>query len=290
MSAVPSLSIQAPAKINLFLQILGRRLDGYHDLYSLVQAVSLYDTLTFRPIDSGFVLTSDSPLVPADPSNLIWRAWELLKAERDIKTGLQIDLVKRIPSGAGLGGGSSDAAAALKGINQLLNLGVPVSRLAELGARLGSDVPFFFSSGSALITGRGERVEDIDLPLHYCVLLVAPDFAVATAAAYAQLRIYLTRFSTKSDIDLAALGADLFAYCQQIGNDFQPLVLSWHPKLADCLNLIQRAGAHCVALSGSGSSIFGLFDPAPKMSVTTDITSRFGWQVFCLSPVRLPRE
>lgn len=290
MSAVPSLSIQAPAKINLFLQILGKRADGFHELNSLVQAVSLYDTLTIRKAETNFVLTSDSPHAPADPTNLIWRAWELLRSECDIRTGLQIDLVKRIPSGAGLGGGSSDAAAALKGINQLLNLRIPLSRLAELGARLGSDVPFFLSSGSALITGRGERVEDIDLPLNYFVLLVAPDFAVATAAAYAQLRFYLTSFSTKSDINPAASGADLLTYCQQIGNDFQPLVLSWHPELADCLNLLQRAGAHCAAVTGSGSSIFGLFDQAPEMSVTTDITSRFGWQVFCLSPVRLPRE
>ncbi len=290
MSATDSLALQAPAKINLFLQILGRRADGYHDLHSLVQAVSLYDTLYLEITDRGFTLTSDSDQAPPDPSNLIWRAWDLLRSETQISSGVSIRLTKRIPVGAGLGGGSSDAAAALKGLNRLLKLGISNAQLAKLGARLGSDVPFFFSGGSAIMEGRGEQISDCEPPVDYFVVLVVPNFAISTVDAYAKLRFYLTRFSTKSDINLAASGANFFRTLNRVGNDFEHVVFPQHPELESCLKTLQRAGAQHAALSGSGSAIFALFDQAPDPELTAAITSRYGWQVYGLLPVRLTRE
>ncbi len=290
MSAPGSLTLQAPAKINLFLQILGKRPDGYHELHSLVQAVSLFDTLDFELTSDGFSLISDSSLAPPDSSNLIWRAWDLLRSEAQLSSGVCVRLTKRIPVGAGLGGGSSDAAAALKGLNRLLKLGIPNAELAKFGARLGSDVPFFFSSGSAIMRGRGEQISDFELPVDYFVVLVVPNFAISTVDAYAKLRFYLTRFSTKSDINLAASGADLFRTLNRVGNDFEHVVFPQHPELESCLKTLQRAGAQHAALSGSGSAIFALFDQAPDPELTAAITSRYGWQVYGLLPVRLTRE
>jgi 4-diphosphocytidyl-2-C-methyl-D-erythritol kinase len=175
-------------------------------------------------------------------------------------------------------------------LNRLLCGGLSREELRELGSQLGSDVPFFFSSGSALIAGRGEIVTDVALPLNYKVLVVAPNFVISTNEAYANLRFYLTRFSTKSHIIDEIPGAGLFKAVERIGNDFQPMVLSWYPQLQECREFMLREGARCVALSGSGSAIFGLFAEAPDPELTTSISSRWGWQVYCLSPVRLIRE
>jgi 4-diphosphocytidyl-2-C-methyl-D-erythritol kinase len=282
-----SITLAAPAKINLFLKILGKRADGYHDIYSLVQAISLYDTLTLTEIDHGIELTGDRGLVPLDSSNIVWMAVELLRQETGFASGVRIDLIKRIPVGAGLGGGSSDAAATLNGVNRLLNLKLAHLDLQHLGARLGSDVPFFFSSGSALISGRGEIVEDVNIAVDYQVLLVVPDFAVSTAEAYSQIRFFLTDFAARPTFTHATLSAELFVLLSKIGNDFEGPVTHSHRTVSSCMKIIREAGARLVVLSGSGSAFFGLFDRAPDPLLETMITGRFGWQVYRLSPVKL---
>jgi 4-diphosphocytidyl-2-C-methyl-D-erythritol kinase len=282
-----SVTIDAPAKINLFLKILGRRPDGYHDIYSLVQAVDLYDTLTISVSNNGTELISEATTVPLDSSNIIWKAAELLRRQTGFTQGIQINLTKRIPVGAGLGGGSSDAAATLKGVNQLLDLNLPRRQLQRLGATLGSDIPFFFSTGSAIISGRGEMVEEVKIASDYFVLLVIPDFAISTAEAYAQIRIYLTDYSIKPTLNWEKTTAELLTLLMPVGNDFESLVTEGHPAVASCMRFLREAGASVVGLSGSGSAFFGLFDRAPDPSLATMISGRFGWQVFSLCPVKL---
>jgi 4-diphosphocytidyl-2-C-methyl-D-erythritol kinase len=282
-----SLTIDAPAKINLFLKVLGKRSDGYHDIYSLVQTVDLYDTLTISVCDSGTELGGDTTTVPLDSSNIIWKAIELLRGQMGFTQGIRVNLVKRIPVGAGLGGGSSDAAATLKGVAQLLDLDFSRLQLQKLGSVLGSDVPFFFSNGSAIISGRGEMVEEVKIASDYFIFLVVPDFAISTVDAYARIRIYLTNFSTKPTFEWEKTNAELLTLLEQVGNDFEKLVTNDHPAVASCMQLLREAGGRVVALSGSGSAFFGLFDRAPDPSLATMISGRFGWQVLSLCPVKL---
>jgi 4-diphosphocytidyl-2-C-methyl-D-erythritol kinase len=280
-------TIDAPAKINLFLKILGKRPDGYHDIYSLVQTVDLYDTLTISEINRGTELIGATSVVPLDSSNIIWKAAELLRRQTGFTQGIQVNLIKRIPVGAGLGGGSSDAAATLKGVTQFLGLNLSRQQLQQLGATLGSDVPFFFSTGSAIISGRGEIVEEVKIASDYVVLLVVPDFAISTAEAYSKVKIALTNSSTKPTFDWEKTNAELLPLLDQMGNDFEGLVTDGHPAVASCMQFLREAGARVVALSGSGSAFFGLFDRAPDLSLATMISGRFGWQVFSLCPVKL---
>ncbi len=283
-------SILAPAKINLFLQVLGQRPDGYHDIYSLMQSVDLYDTITVTATSSEISLNCDDPSLPAGSGNLAWKAARLILDRTNLNEGVVIELQKRIPSGAGLGGGSSDAAAVLKAVNHIFDLKVPPARLANWGLELGSDIPFFFSSGSALVSGRGDIVSPVDVFARYFVLLIIPNFAISTKDAYQGLRIYLTNFSSKADIDTKESGADYFKTLYRIGNDFQAMAVSVHPELQSCMAVLQRGGAGYVALSGSGSAFYGLFEQQPDRELITAVSSQFGWQAYSLKPVRMTQN
>ena len=285
-----SVTVLAPAKINLFLQILGKREDGYHEIYSLIQAVDLYDSLTVTKSNSGISLVCDDPSLPSDSSNLAWKAAKLMQDKAKMETGVSMELTKRIPYGAGLGGGSSDAAAVMKGINQLVGLELPAGQLAVWGAELGSDVPFFFSEGAALVSGRGEIVEPVEVFQEYFVLLIKPNFDISTKVAYQTLRLYLTKFSAKGHINLKTSGKEFFKTIHKLGNDFQTVVAHDHPELESCMTLLRDSGAAYVALSGSGSAFYGLFEQPLDFEFMNMISSRFGWQVFSLKPVRLAQK
>ena len=254
-----SIAIQAPAKINLFLKVLLRRPDGYHDIYSLLQTVSLYDELTFSRIEQGIELEIDGADLPADENNLVWRAAQLMKEQTGLTGGLHIELTKRIPIGAGLGGGSSDAASTLLALKELFELDIGPPDLSAWAAKLGSDVPFFLSRGQALISGRGEIVEEVELPTDYQVLLIAPNFSVSTAWAYQQLRIRLTSDSAAPSFRSGTRRQGFYQQLQRIGNDFEPAVVAEFPEIGVLLDGLRRAGAGYVALTGSGSALFGLF-------------------------------
>lgn len=285
-----SVTVLAPAKINLFLQVLGKRPDGYHEIHSLMQTINFYDTLRVTTAESGISLTCDDLTLPSGPSNLAWRAARLLLDRSKLDSGVSIDLQKRIPTGAGLGGGSSDAAAVMKAINELHDLGISSQQMMEWGAELGSDIPFFFSSGTALASGRGEKIESIDTFMGYFVLLIIPNFPISTKDAYQGLRLYLTNFSRRGDIDIKASGAIFFKTLYRIGNDFQQQAVTIHPELESCMKVLYRGGAGYVALSGSGSAFFGLFEQQPDPELMTAVSSQFGWQAFCLSPVRFTQN
>ncbi|MCS6303343.1 MAG: 4-(cytidine 5'-diphospho)-2-C-methyl-D-erythritol kinase [Nitrospira sp.] len=259
-----SITVFAPAKINLVLRILDSRPDGYHNLWSLMQTVQLEDALELSLSDnhSTITLRCDEPSLKTDASNLVYRAAAGVLEDAGRTVGLDIALAKRIPMGAGLGGGSSDAAATIIGLNRLLNLGWSTEKMAYLGQTLGSDVPFFFSAPSAIVEGRGEKVVPVQIKGSRWVILVNPGFPIETKWAYQQLSVSRTGVQPLSDVH-AGLGKtgelsweEVF---QAAENDFEDTVFKAHPVLYKIKQRLLADGAETALLSGSGATVFGVF-------------------------------
>jgi 4-diphosphocytidyl-2-C-methyl-D-erythritol kinase len=258
------LTVLAPAKINLVLRILDRRVDGFHNLWSLMQTVGLEDEVAIRlnGEHADIRLQCDAPSLSTDHTNLVYRAAEAVLRRCGRKIGVEIVLAKRIPMGAGLGGGSSDAAAAILGLNRLLNLGWSATEMAQVGQVLGSDVPFFFSAPSAVVTGRGEQVHPVRITGNRWVVLVNPGFSVETKWAYQELSSSRTQVRLLSDIH-TALGRESRISWEQIlqavENDFEAPVFRAHPSLHEIKRALMAQGAEAALLSGSGATVFGVF-------------------------------
>lgn len=255
--------LSAPAKINLGLQVLHRRPDGYHEINTVFAAVDLYDELELTPRDDGRIVcrVEGNPQLAGEPAenNLCVRAARALRDAAGVREGADLLLRKRIPTGGGLGGGSSDAAAVLAGCARLWNLSLLPADLAEIGAQLGSDVPFFLGTGPAVARSRGEVLEPLDLVLPWRVLLVNPGIHVPTPWAYRALN----RTGVRPADDLAAAlrggieNPDLLR--RLLVNDFEEAVFAAHPELERIRERMYDAGALLALMSGSGSTMFGLF-------------------------------
>ncbi len=251
--------VVAPAKVNLFLRVTGKRADGYHLLDSLMVPVSLSDELDIevRSSGSGIVVVCDDPTVPGGKTNLAYRAAALLLQETGIKAEVIIHLHKMIPAGSGLGGGSSDAAAVLKGLNDLLALGLRQEELLALGARLGADVPFFISCRPARMGGVGEIVTPIEgLPALWLVVIV-PTFAISTAWAYARFDDLPSIESPLPVIEPFLRGH--WPLHDLLVNDLERAVLPHYSAIAHLKEELRHLGAGGAAMSGSGSAVFGMF-------------------------------
>jgi 4-diphosphocytidyl-2-C-methyl-D-erythritol kinase len=253
------LTLSAPAKINWFLLVTGRRPDGYHEIVSLMQPLDLSDTLTFEHSSSLDLLT-DAP-IPTE-TNLAYKAAVLLRNHTGTTDGARITLAKRIPLAAGLGGGSSDAAAALLGLNRLWGLGLAIDDLMPLAASLGSDVPFFLLGRPAIVRGRGEVMEAVDIGRSRTVLLLKPSLGVAAAEAYGGIRQYSASDALDIPGFLDRLGSDDISGLAP-RNDLEPPVFSWHPQIREMKEALVREGASLSLMSGSGSTVFGVF-PGPE--------------------------
>jgi 4-diphosphocytidyl-2-C-methyl-D-erythritol kinase len=252
--------ILAHAKINLCLRLLGKRPDGYHELQTVVQSIDLHDTLTLETGGRGFRLEVDGDAdLPAGEENLVCRAARrILGDPRSI--GVRARLVKRIPTGAGLGGGSSDAAAALLGLDRLLRLGLPEARLLEEAAALGSDVPFFLGGGTALLRGRGTEVEPVPEGAPVPVVILSPGVPLSTAAVYAQVQEPLT-LAPKLDSmpGFGRIPVDAMSWVRA-GNDLEPYATRLCAAIPVMKGMLLANGATVAAMSGSGSAVFGIFD------------------------------
>ncbi len=250
----------APAKINLTLDVLGRRDDGFHELRSLVIGIDLCDRLSLntRP-EAGIDFTCDIPALRG-PDNLVCRAAELLARHIRVEPAVRIELEKRIPTGAGLGGGSSDAATTLRLLTTLWQAGLSDSELAELGAAIGSDVPLFFSLPGAIITGRGEGVAPVRLRWSGWVLLVFVPVEVPTAAVYKAWRpshaAHLPRGAEEPII--SALAADEIAL--HLGNHLEAAVFKVSPEVARVHGMVNQSGLGPMRVTGAGSTLYRLFD------------------------------
>lgn len=256
----------AKAKINLTLDILDRRPDGYHEIETVMQTLQLHDYVAFSPAEGGIFLTCDHPEVPAGEDNLVHRAARLLIEYTGKKGGAKIHLQKNIPVAAGLAGGSADAAAALKGLHRLWGLGLTAGELMVLGARLGADVPFCLSGGTALARGKGEALEPLPRLQGLGVVLVKPPFGVSTARAY-QLYDQMGGDARPDQRDrpdnramLAAVAKkDAGAIGRLLANVFEPVIAGVYPEIRDIKKGLLEAGALGASLSGSGPTVFGLW-------------------------------
>jgi len=282
------LVFKTPAKINLGLFILGKRPDGYHDLQTLFQMVSLYDTVELESRASGIELVCSHPECPTDESNLMVRAARLLQEAFPDRTdlGVRMTLDKRIPMGAGLAGGSGNAAGVLRGLNRLWDLQLSLPELSKFAARLGSDIPFFLCAPAALGEGRGEILTPLQPPKKFKVILIFPRVFMATAEVYKGLNLDLTKNEKNINIlreffsqsNIAGLGAHLH-------NDLEPFVIQRLPVIRVIEQKLKDLNADGVLLSGSGSAVFGIFED-PQQAEQAFVQCQCGdWDTFLTETV-----
>lgn len=280
------------AKINWTLEILGKRPDGYHELRTLLQTVSVADELDFELIEQGIEIVCDHPQVPCDETNLVHRAARSLRDFTSVDKGVRVTIQKNIPTAAGLGGGSSNAAVTLFALQKLWQVRLAPRDLFELGAKLGADVPFFLMGGTCLGVGRGDEVYPLmDLKAEN-LLLVNAGILVPTREVYANLPARLTnpKAITKMPTSLETAYASIVTQDEQIRlhNDLEIPVLARHPLLGEIKDGLIRAGASGVLMSGSGSTIFAVFDSEAARSNAQDELIRQGW--WCAPARTLGRE
>lgn len=279
------LVVPAPAKVNLALCIGAVRDDGFHDLLSIFQAVDICDTVTLADLDTPEVrVTVSDASLPCDERNTAHRAARLIRDAHAPGRGIQIRLEKRIPSEAGLGGGSSDAAAVLRGLNSLWELGLSIEDLLPFAAAVGSDVPFFLTAGCALVGGRGERVEPLPHSLDARLVVAKPAVGVSTARAYADLdTMRAGREPDPCDEAVAAMCAALgrggvTGVAETLRNDLEAPALAAYPEIARLKADLLAEGAVGALLSGSGSAVFGLFASAEaSRRCAAALAARWPW-------------
>lgn len=256
-------SLLAPAKINLYLKVLYRRPDGYHEIDTVMQVVSLFDRLSFSPDSKIRVLTKGHQIPEVD--NLVTKALRLLQEYTGLKKGIRVVVEKQIPVAAGLGGGSSDAAAALLGACRLWQIPLGTSELVYLGSQIGSDVPFFFTSGQARARGRGEKLADLSLPSNYTIALVCPHFAVSTPWAYRALNLSLTsgdkggNFLTTEKKRVVGEDPRKSPRALPFSNDLEASVIRRFPEIERVKKAFTSAGFEPVLMSGSGPTVWAAF-------------------------------
>jgi 4-diphosphocytidyl-2-C-methyl-D-erythritol kinase len=250
--------VWAPAKVNLFLEVLAKRPDGYHEIATLMVAVSLYDTLEIKEDPSADVLLQCAhPDLSPGPDNLVCRAAALLRQRTGCSRGARLGLVKRIPLAAGLAGGSTDAAATLAGLNALWRLGLSPLELAALGAELGSDIPFFFSGGAAWCTGRGEISTPVTLGQPLWLVLVCPPVGLATADVYRGVSVPATPL-TGDELRAAVAAGDIEEIGRRLHNRLQPVAERLCPAVAAWQARLESLQPLGCRMSGSGTSLFAL--------------------------------
>ena len=257
---------KAKAKINLTLDVIRKRTDGYHEVEMVMQSVDLCDRLTFQQNHTSRIeLSSNISHIPLDERNLVYKAAELIRQEYGIKSGVAIYIDKHIPVAAGLAGGSSDAAATLRGLNQFWNLGLSFEQLRMLGSRIGSDVPFCIEGGTAIATGRGERLESITPLPPFWIVLVKPSISVSTADVYRNLKIdEITEHPSAERMTEAICTGDLNQVADCLGNVLESVTFKMHPEVEKIKQQLIKFGAAGALMSGSGPTLYGLVDREAK--------------------------
>ena len=283
-----TLKLNAYAKINLGLDVIGRLPNGYHEVKMIMQSVGICDELAFEKQPSGITVTTDSGDLPTDENNLIYRAAKLLLDTCAVKEGVRIHLTKRIPIAAGMAGGSTDAAATLKAVNQLFRFGKTKEELMELGVKIGADVPYCILGGTALAEGIGERLTPLP-PMPNCHLLVAkPDINVSTKYVYTTLDAAPILFHPDIDGMTAAIFAgDLTGITAKLGNVLETVTVPAHPIISKIKEKFLELGSDGVLMSGSGPTVFGIFSDktAAEKAYASMKQSSLAGQVFLTIPV-----
>lgn len=286
------ISLQAYAKINLGLDVLRKREDGYHEVKMIMQNISLADTLVIRKsVEAGIRLQSndgtENPDVPMDQSNLVYKAIQMIKDEFGITDGIEAILTKRIPVAAGMAGGSTDAAAALKGMNQLFSLGLSTQELCDRGVKLGADIPYCIQGGTALSEGIGEVLTTLPKMPACWILIAKPPINVSTAFVYGNLKA--NELTEHPDIDgmIQAIEAqDLAGIAQRLGNVLETVTVPAYPVIAEIKQVMLDAGAMQSLMSGSGPTVFGIFAEEQKAQEAAEMirTAGLAQQVYVTHP------
>jgi 4-diphosphocytidyl-2-C-methyl-D-erythritol kinase len=252
------MNVKAYAKINLGLHIVGKRQDGFHNIETVFHRINLFDEIN---IENSFDISISCTdiTIPSDNNNLCWKAAELLRKELGMAKGVRIGITKNIPTGAGLGGGSSDAAAVLLALPLLWEIDVKRPIIENLALRLGSDVPFFLQNSSAYAEGRGEVLKTIDLALPYWIVLIHPNIHLSTPWAYNRLAEKRNGLFPVRPNMAEQFSADPIRAVLESENDFEEIVFEEHPKIEKIKKQLKDLGAAVSLMSGSGSSMFGLF-------------------------------
>jgi 4-diphosphocytidyl-2-C-methyl-D-erythritol kinase len=251
---------KAPAKINLVLDVLHKRSDGYHEVEMVMTMVDLADRIEMRELPGDtIIISSQAGYIPLDEKNLAFQAARLIKEQYGVSKGVYIHLDKKIPVAAGLAGGSSDAAATLRGLNRLWGLGIAQQDLQKLGGELGSDVPFCIAGGTAIARGRGELLEPLPSPPPCWVILAKPPINVSTADVYGKLNAaVISRHPSVEKMREAIASDDFGAVCSKLGNVLEDVTMALHPEVRQIKECMVRFGADGALMSGSGPTVFGI--------------------------------
>lgn len=270
--------LRAMAKINLGLDVIGKREDGYHEVRMIMQTVKMYDLLEIRKKQTpGISLSTNLPYVPSDERNLVYKAAKLLMDEFHVEEGLSMKLTKYIPVAAGMAGGSSDAAAAFVGVNRLFRLGLSQEELMERAVQVGADVPYCVMRGTALAEGIGEKLTPLPPMPESFVLIGKPGINVSTKTAYENLRLDSIKF--RPDID-GMIGdirnGDLYAMTEKMQNVFEPGIMGKYPVVGQIRDLMEERGALKAMMSGSGPTVFGIFEDRDKLNAAAAALKKSG--------------
>ena len=271
-----TINVKALAKINLGLDVIGKRPDGYHEVRMIMQTIHLYDKLEItRTKEPGISITANLDFLPTDEDNLIYKAARLLIDECHITDGVAVYLKKHIPIAAGLAGGSTDAAAVLYGMNQLFHLGLKQKRLMELGVKIGADVPYCLMRGTALAEGIGEKLSSI-LPMPKCPVLVAkPAISVSTKTVYENLKLSDDTKHPDINAQLEAIRkGDLHGVARHMGNILETVTVPLYPVIDSIKNHMMENGALSSMMSGSGPTVFGLFEDGETAKAAYEALTR----------------
>ncbi|WP_041972129.1 4-(cytidine 5'-diphospho)-2-C-methyl-D-erythritol kinase [Geobacter sp. OR-1] len=270
-----STELSAPAKVNYRLDVIRKRPDGYHDLRMIMQRVDLFDTIRISLTDATEIkVTCDRTGVPNGPENIAWKAARAMLDIASKPIGIDINITKRIPVAAGLGGGSSNAATVLMGLNDLLSLGLTIERLMEIGVTLGADVPFFIFGRTAIAEGIGEKLTPIERIPRPWIVLVNPNVHVSTAWAYKNLQLT----SGEDNNTMPNFFDNIAELCAILGNDLESVTIARFPVIADIKEQLIRHGAEASLMSGSGPTVFGIFEAeSAARKAAEQMAAENGW-------------
>lgn len=275
---VKTIKIKSPAKINLGLKVVGKRSDGYHNIETIFQMVSLYDYITLTESESGITLYSNNKDIPLDEKNLAYKAAYLLRERTGVKKGVKIEIDKNIPISAGLGGGSSNAAVTLLGLNYIWELKLPKEELLSIARLLGADVPFFLSGVRALGTGRGDELQILPVANKFYVILLNPRLSISTEWVYKNLKLELTK--ERKNINIKKFISGKGGVEDILSNDLESVVIEKYNVIGRMKELLLSAGASGSLMSGSGSTVFGIFKDYSSAKHAGEMLKREEWSLF----------
>ncbi|MBR4632576.1 MAG: 4-(cytidine 5'-diphospho)-2-C-methyl-D-erythritol kinase [Elusimicrobia bacterium] len=284
--------VKAPAKINLYLEIINKRQDGYHNIESVMHTVSLFDILEFSETELNRIeLVCENSELSNPEKNIVYKATKVFKEKYNINKGIKIKLTKNIPMGAGLGGGSSDAAATILALNKIWQVNDDIKNLEALGAALGADVPFFMTGGVAKISGIGDIVEKINTKLNLDFVLVKPNFGVSTPYAYSKVKFPLTNIR-KIDNIITSLEKGMFDFESAkdlFFNRFEDFIFDEYQEIKQIRKVLEDLG--CASLmSGSGATVFGLVHDKRNIDFILNELKKCGWNIWVASSFEVSKE